>query len=332
LLTPLRGEHPSPVRWTGDAGSFLLTVLPRSSPGRLLWLEDNTQRAWAPVEEAALLLTAQAFAPLLPQEPAANRATPGLDQVRLQQRLQDAALIGGRLAHAFDNILTGILGFAELTLAQTASSSPTHQYIEEVLRAAQQGAQFSQQLHFFSRCDLPGTGPASVSMVAAEEEARLQGALEPNVTLQLSIPPDLPPVAIDPEMLRHVLGHLLDNAREALTGAGKITLSAQRTEFAGNGVPDLMGNPAPGSCVEVVVADSGPGLSPDARRRLFLEPFFTTKPRHRGLGLAVVYRILNAHRGSFRLEAVPSSGLAVHVLLPLAASAGQRPSFMLPRQ
>src|SRR5262249_50935280 len=149
-----------------------------------------------------------------------------LDGARLQQRLQDAGTISGRIAHAFDNILTGIQGFAELSLTQMERSSPNLPYLEEVVRAAQQGVQLTQQLHFFSRCAVPTAGPATLAYVVGEEESRLRGVLGPAVKLRVDVDADLPALVIDAELLRQVVAHLLENAREAISGPGEITLAA----------------------------------------------------------------------------------------------------------
>src|SRR5262249_3717232 len=135
----------------------------------------------------------------------------GLDQARLHQRLQDAGTISGRIAHAFDNVLTGVMGFAELTLSQTDARSPNHPFLEEVVKAAEQGVQLPQQLPFFGRCAVPTRGPAILSHVISEEEGRLRPLLEPGVILKVDVPADMPAVAIDAELLRQVLAHLLDN-------------------------------------------------------------------------------------------------------------------------
>jgi CheY-like chemotaxis protein len=141
--------------------------------------------------------------------------------------------------------------------------------------------------------------------------------------LHLAVPDDLPPVAVDPEPLRQLLGHLLANAREAIAEAGVVTLSARRTDLEELDCLDLLGNPMAGPHVELVVTDTGCGISPEARARLFLEPFFTTKPRHRGLGLAAVFGLLQSHRGGLRLGPTLEQGTAVRVFLPLAFEASR---------
>jgi signal transduction histidine kinase len=238
-----------------------------------------------------------------------------VDGPRFEQRLQDAAVMTGRVAHAFDNVLTGILGFAELTLSQMKPESAPYQYIGEVLRAAQQGVGLTQELHLFSRCGAPGAGPTSLAEVVAEEEARLRENPGSAVLVRSNLPADLPPIALDAEALRQVLRQLLDNAQES--AANSINLSARRTTLTATNCSGMLGSAVPGPAVEVVITDSGSGLTSEVRQRLFHEPFFTTKPRHRGLGLAIVCRILFTHRGGLRLEPAPERGTQAHVFLPV---------------
>src|SRR5262249_25067907 len=120
------------------------------------------------------------------------------------------------------------------------------------------------------------------------------------------------------EPLHHVLGNLLDNAREAVPSGGTITVSARRVELTRADVSELFGNSNSGPHVEVTVADTGPASSAEALRRFPMEPFVTTKPRHQGLGLAVVFRILHAHCGGFDIGSCPEKGTVVRVLLPVA--------------
>jgi signal transduction histidine kinase len=317
LLNPLQRNLTGAITCAAKGRSLLLAALPEESGGRLFWLEAEEGRCWTAADEAALLLAVRVVAPLLPLEKSGNGKL-GLDQPRLRQRLQDAGTISGRIAHAFDNIMTGILGFAELTIAQTDPRSPQQQYLGEVIRAAQQGVQLTQQLHFFSRCAVPTAGPATLSYVVGEEESRLRQVLPSGVSLKIDVAADLAAVAIDAELLRTVVAHLLNNALEAISGNGAITLSARRSELKPDSLADLYGNPSFGPCVEVVVTNTGAPISAEVRGRLFREPFFSTKPRHRGLGLAIVYRILHAHRGGFQLES-PDDGTAVHVYLPLTS-------------
>ncbi|MBY0526522.1 MAG: hypothetical protein K2R98_24215 [Gemmataceae bacterium] len=279
---------------------------------RLLWIEDSVERNWTEGEKGTLLVAADVLSQrLTPQGDGASRQL-------FRQRLEDAALMTGRVAHAFDNVLTGIVGFAELTLTQMAANSPPHQYISEVLRAAQQGVQLTQQLHLFSRSSAPGRGPTALAMVAADEEARLAQTAGPRVRVTFEVPSDLPSIALDAELSRQLLGHLLDNAMESLGGEGTIRVSASRHQLADGTRAEWLGNPEPGPCIEIRVSDTGSGISPETRQRLLVEPFFTTKPRHRGLGLPIACRILFTHGGAFRLDPGEGRGTVARALLPEA--------------
>ena len=97
-------------------------------------------------------------------------------------------------------------------------------------------------------------------------------------------------------------------------------MTARLVELAPGELAGFLGCPATGPHVEVRIADAGPGLTDDARRRMFVEPFFTTKFRHRGLSLAVVYRMLYAHRGGVQVDSRPGQGTTMRVVLPLAAA------------
>ena len=117
-----------------------------------------------------------------------------------------------------------------------------------------------------------------------------------------------------------ILGHLLDNAVEASPKDGVVRVTARLVELAPADLPGFLGRPSAGPHVEVRVADQGPGLTDEARRKMFVEPFFTTKFRHRGLSLAVVYRMLYAHRGGVQADARSGQGTTVRVVFPLAAA------------
>jgi signal transduction histidine kinase/ActR/RegA family two-component response regulator len=323
------GPVPGVVAMPGRAGSLLATPLQHAEGvAWMLWLEGACRDGWSDGEAGALALAGHALSRWLDRDPAPRWAEQLSRAVR-QQRLEIAADVTRRLAHDFGNLLTGILGFTELALAQQVpANTPLHSYLNEVYRAAQGGAQLTHQLRMFSRRQSSTSRSCPLPLVLAEQEARLFSAREAGVHLRLNVPTDLPAVALDTEHLAHVLAALLDNAREALMGPGAISLSARLTELTEAECRDLFGNARPGPHVEITIADTGIGLSPDAQRRLFSEPFFTTKPRRRGFGLAITYGILQAHRGGFRLHGGAEGGALARVLLPVAGGSfsAARPS------
>src|SRR5262249_33425328 len=137
--------------------------------------------------------------------------------------------------------------------------------------------------------------------------------------LRLDFPDNLPPVTLPPNALADLLGPLLDNAWEASDPKGRVTVTARLVRLSAADCLALWGSPRSGPQVRLEISDAGSGLSAAARAKLFHEPFFTDKPRHRGLGLATVYGVLTSHRGGFRLLAGSPGGVTVRVYLPVAA-------------
>jgi signal transduction histidine kinase/DNA-binding NarL/FixJ family response regulator len=306
-----------------------------SGAGWLLWLEDTCRTQWAPAEAAVLTLAGQALARWLPATEDSPCWARQLDRAARQQRLEQAAQITRRLAHDFGNVLTGILGFSELALSQhVAPNSILFNYLSEVHKGAQGGASLTQVLRLFSRRQAVPTRSCTLQNVLPDAEARLRQAAGTSVRFQANLPQDLPTVGMDAEQLRQVLIPLLDNAREAVSGPGQpadfkpeITLTARVVELDSLRCRDYFGDAQPGRHLEVVVADNGPGLSPEAQRKIFAEPFFSSRSRRRGFGLASAYGVLCAHRGGLDLRSRAASnghsecrGAEARFVIPVAQS------------
>jgi signal transduction histidine kinase/CheY-like chemotaxis protein len=304
-----------------QGGSALLVVFVGADQKPwLLWLEDEDRECFSEDEQVAFALIAATLGRHLGQE---NRPQWGetIEQQVRQQQLEASANVARRLAHDFGNVLTGIMGFTELALTQPIPShTPLNSYLQEVHRAAQHGAAYTHQLRLFSRRQTTSARCGHLSQVLQEQESRQLATQPKGLTFRLYVPPDLPPVGIDPESLHQVFGALLDNARESLSPGGSMTLSARTVELDRAECGKLFGTLRPGPHVEVVIADTGCGLSAEAQRRILVEPFFSTRPRQKGFGLAVTYGILAAHRGGIRLHPGEERGTVVRVLLPVAAS------------
>jgi signal transduction histidine kinase len=233
--------------------------------------------------------------------------------------LQDASIIAGRMAHDFDNILTGIIGFSDLTIPMLQPGSQAARFVAEIGKVGHRGTVFTQQLHQLSRSGQVKPSPASVVAALAKEELRVR-TQAPGVRFERELPPALPAVSLECGPLQTVLGHLLENAAEACPQGGLVRVAALPVELTEADARGYLGRPSAGAHVLVTLTDTGIGIKPEVRRRLFVEPFFTTKVRHRGLGLAIAYRILCAHRGGIQIDSVPppGSGTQVRVVLPLS--------------
>jgi signal transduction histidine kinase len=293
--------------------------LPGGGPAVLGLARARTGADWTAADRLALGAVAQALGRSDLLADRLNDLAPQRDQAWLGRRLQDAAAVSGRVAHDFDNLLTGILGFAELTLPSLTPGSPPHQFISELLRVGQTGTKITQQLHQFSRSGASRPRPGSLATALRAEVERVRPLLGPDRSADLDLAEELPPAALDADGLRQVFGHLLDNACEALpAGPGSVSVTARTVELSPDEARTFWGQAGPGPHLEVVVSDTGSGMTPESRRRLLVEPFFSTKPRHRGLGLVVCYRILSANKAGFTITSAPGAGTTVRVVLPAA--------------
>jgi signal transduction histidine kinase/ActR/RegA family two-component response regulator len=310
---------------TGGGSVLVAACAAPGENGWLVWLEDAQRDAWEPPLPAALALASQALLRYLAPQGARPRWAEQAERANRQQRLEGAAAVARRLSHEFGNILTGILGFSELSLTQNVPpESALHRYLTEVYRGAQAGAAFTHQLRMFSRRHPVSPRPCGLAAVLADEETRVRLSWG-DAPFSVTTAEDLPPVAIDADHLRQVLAAVLDNAREAAGPTGKVGLTARPCRLTSADCLDYFGDARPGRHVEISVTDDGPGLAPEAQSRLFAEPFFSTKPRRRGLGLAAVYGILHAHHGGIRLTPGSTGGVRAAVVLPIAEVEGTSP-------
>lgn len=313
------GEVTATYSVQNSTGRVFTAVQPAGRPLGLVWAEKPAGQPWADADRAYLVLTARS----MERSPAVAAVIgPVLDPDKLYQRLGDAAVIAGRMAHDFDNILTGIIGFSDLTLPMLQPGSQAANFVSEIGKVGHRGIVFTQQLHQLSRSGQVKPIPASVAAAVAKEEARLKPLASPGLRIEKELSAGLPPVALDAGPLQIVIGHLLENAIEACPQGGLVRLTAQSVELSESDSRGYLGKSGVGTHLLVTVTDTGTGMKPEVRRRLFSEPFYTTKVRHRGLGLAIAYRVLCAHRGGIQIEAVPQpgTGTQVRVVLPLAAA------------
>lgn len=315
----IRSGEPTPLYpVVGSGGRVFAAVSLTGQPMGLLWAEKVAGQPWTPDEKAYLGLTARS----LELSPAVALVTGlAVDPDRLYQRLGDAAVIAGRMAHDFDNILTGIIGFADLSVPLLPPGTQAAQFVGEIGKVGHRGIQFTQQLHQLSRSGQPRPGPGAVVLAVAKEETRLRPMMPPGLRFEKDLVQNLPAVALEAGALQSVLGHLIENAVEACPPGGLVRVTARVVEVSEVEARSYLGKVAAGSHVLVTVTDTGAGIKPEVRRRLFVEPFYTTKVRHRGLGLAVTYRTLCAHRGGVQLDstAPPASGTQARVLIPVSA-------------
>lgn len=236
----------------------------------------------------------------------------------LERRLEDAAGVARWLAHDFGNVLTGILGFSGLCLAELPAGTPGREHLLEVLKAAHSGRTLIERLRAYSQRGAGTSARSDLAQAVTLEATRLRPLWGDGVELRNEVPAALPAAIMGTEAIGQLLAELLDNACRAAGPAGVVTVSARALELDKVACRQLLGNAAAGPMVETSVEDSGYGFEPEAWRRFLAEPFFSTRPQHHGLGMPVVYGLLHAHRGGFRIESAPGIGTVVRFCLPAA--------------
>ena len=238
-----------------------------------------------------------------------------------RQKLESLGTLAGGIAHDFNNLLGGIHANAELALAEIEEKASPRDALRSIRTAAIRGAEVVRQLMTYSGQESAVAERADVSLLVADMVELLKASVSKNAIIETRLATDLPAVRAHPSQLSQVVMNLVINASEALgEKPGTIRVSTARATVhrvssasAAEGVPD-------GEYVRIEVTDTGCGMTPAAKARIF-EPFFTSKRAGRGLGLAVVQGIVRSLGGAVHAESAPGRGTTMRILLPCAAAA-----------
>ncbi|MFO7831004.1 MAG: PAS domain S-box protein [Desulfuromonadaceae bacterium] len=240
-----------------------------------------------------------------------------LEQQLLQaQKLESIGRLAGGVAHDYNNMLGVILGSAELALNSVTNDHPVHSKLEQIRSAARRSADITRQLLAFAR-------KQTVAPKVIELNTSLEGMLKMlhrliGEEIDLSWRPgtNLDPVEIDPVQLDQLLANLCVNARDAISGSGKITIETANVEFDTTYCARHQGF-KPGHYVMLAVSDNGCGMDKQTQANIY-EPFYTTKDTGKGtgLGLATVYGIVKQNQGFINLYSEPGSGTTFRIYLP----------------
>ncbi|MEM6372789.1 MAG: ATP-binding protein [Pseudomonadota bacterium] len=244
------------------------------------------------------------------------------DQVRTQAKLRQAqkmeaiGQLSGGVAHDFNNILAAIMGAAEL-LQQEESYDPD--LVESIITSAQRGGELTHRLLAFARKRPLQTTRLDLTKLMADMAPMLDRLIGQDIRLELETSGQTLMVEADPAPLEEALLNLVVNARDAITGAGCITISCKPA-------PASAAHDAGVDFVQIVVSDTGTGMT-EAVRLQATDPFFTTKPvgKGSGLGLSMVDGFVKQSGGQIRIQSVPDAGTQVSLLIPKAQSGAPSP-------
>jgi len=229
------------------------------------------------------------------------------------QKLESIGILAGGIAHDFNNLLTSILG--NISLAQMDAQAAGQEDVVDTLahaeRASLRARDLTKQLLTFSKGGAPVKVTVSIANLLRESAGfALRGS---NVQCQFAIPEDLWPVDVDEGQISQVINNLVINAQQAMPQGGAVTVRVENRVVSMD-APGL----AAGKYVAIAVEDEGTGIPAEHLAQIF-DPYFTTKQKGSGLGLATAHSIIKNHDGHISVESAVGGGTIFHVYLPASS-------------
>ncbi len=243
-------------------------------------------------------------------------------EIRQSQKLESLGTLAGGIAHDFNNIISIINGHAAVLAARLKDNPEAQAALLAIHEASERGIAMVKQILTFARKSEAEFRALHIQELLAELVKMLRVTFPRTIEISLACPDDLPPVWMDPSQMHQALLNLCINARDAMAGSGRLEIRAGVID----GASVAARFPAAGGkrLVLIQVADTGAGMDERTRARIF-EPFFTTKGRGRGtgLGLAVVYGVVQAHKGFIEVESRPQRGATFSLYFPASERQAQ---------
>jgi PAS domain S-box-containing protein len=238
-------------------------------------------------------------------------------QVQRSQKLESLGLLAGGMTHDFNNMLTAILGQAELMRLDAPAGSRTENAALAIENAARRAAELTQKLLGFARRGPYKETPFSLHELIQEVTGLLRRTLDRNIEIEESLDATACIVQGDASHMHQVVMNLTINSADAMPHGGRMLIATRNRSLLESDSLCEAGLP-PGDYVELSLRDTGTGIDPEYLDRIF-DPFFTTKPKGKGtgLGLAMAYGIVRNHHGVITVESEVGQGTVFRVYLPV---------------
>jgi len=245
------------------------------------------------------------------------------EALRQSQKMEAVGQLTGGIAHDFNNLLTAIIGNLDLIRTRVAGQDRLQRLADNALEAARRGAKLTSQLLAFSRTQRMQVQSVDLEQLVMGMSSLLAQSVGPSIELRIDIAPNARVVSSDPNQLELAILNLAVNARDAMPQGGTLTISSKRSSAID--ARRLQED----ACVDLMVSDTGVGMSDDVRSRA-MEPFYTTKPvgQGTGLGLSQVYGIVRESGGAIEILSTAGAGTTIRLTLPLGhlvATTADRP-------
>ena len=238
------------------------------------------------------------------------------EQLFQAQKMETVGTLVGGIAHEFNNLLTVILGNAEFGKQDSRPSDAVYRNFNRIKAAAIQARDIIRQLLSFSRRQCLQTKQLNLNETIEKFLKMVQRILNENIKLKADLSPDLAHVLADPVQIQQVLMNLCVNAQQAMPQGGQIiikTRNIKAEQIKGFARPNTKSN----KLIQLTITDTGIGMDKKTQAKIF-EPFFTTKGEGTGtgLGLSVVFGIVQQHNGHIEVFSKSNMGTTFHIYFP----------------
>jgi two-component system cell cycle sensor histidine kinase/response regulator CckA len=251
------------------------------------------------------------------------------EALRQSQKLESLGILSGGIAHDFNNLLTTILGNTNLGAMQLPPESPAMPYLHRIEQATLRAADLTRQLLAYAGKGRLQVTEVDLNRLVVEMTQLLTVTLSKKAVIRYDLTSSLPFISADPSQMQQLVMNLVTNASEAIgdevSGLITVRTGVQLVDEATQ-VGLLAALPlSTGEYVTLEVSDTGCGMAPEVRERIF-DPFYTTKFTGRGLGLSAMLGILRSHHGSLKVYSEQNRGSVFKLFLPaLSLGVGDRP-------
>jgi signal transduction histidine kinase len=232
------------------------------------------------------------------------------------QKMESIGALAAGIAHDFNNLLTGVLGYASLMKMQMNTKDKFYDYVDGIEKAGIKCAELTQRLRGMSKQTEFQKRPMCLNDIISDVAKLLERTIDRKISIKIELEPDLRAVDADSGQMHQVILNICINARDAMPTGGKLTITSENIILDENFCKSRI-NARPGEYVKVTIADTGIGIDKKHIDQIF-EPFFSTKGVGSGLGLSIVYNVLQNHDGFVDVESELGKGAIFKIYLPVS--------------